>query len=316
MARKLVIDSDTILYASAAQQQQNQCSVIHRASGRERLFDSKTAFNNWIKSQDRWLKDEFDCTTISSIVGEPRFAFQSIKQKVEKIVDAAKCDDFVLCIEGDGNFRKDFESKYVQYKSHRPAKPILFEECREFFLKKYKKKVVIAEGLETDDIVNMFAWESYNKALKTRNKNNADVILAFCDKDIAANSRGYLLNYNKLEDGIFWNDSFQQSYNFAVQLLMGDNADAIPGIEQLSPITKERFNIRVDGVGIATAKKLLVDCKTEKSLVERVYECYSAMYEEDWYDRLNENGLFLYLLRHKEDKWSLDEYMKGVIYES
>ena len=316
--RLLVIDADTILYASSAQQQLNKCLATNIEYGSQRLFDSKTAFNDWAKENNR-DKANYSFEVISEIKpdAEPRFAFQSIKQKVDKIIEAAGCDDFILCIEGEGNFRKDSKSRFVDYKGQRTAKPILFEECREFFIKKYKQRVVLSEGRETDDTVNILAWESYRKAVAAKSREACDVVLAYVDKDIAANSRGLLLNYNKLEDGIFWNDSFTQSYNFATQLLIGDSADNIPGIEKLSKITKERFKIKVDGVGPATAKKILADCKTEVDLTSRVYECYSAMYgeEEGWEERLDENGFFLYLLRHEKDEWNLNKYLRGTVYE-
>lgn len=318
MTKLLVIDADTILYSSAAQQQLNKCLATNIEHGSKRLFESKTAFNDWAKENNR-DKANYSFETKSEIKpdAEPRFAFQSINQKVDKIVEAAKCDDFVLCIEGEGNFRKDFKSRFVDYKGQRSEKPILFEACRDFFLKKYKGRVILSEGRETDDTCNIMAWESYQKGVAAKDKIQCDVILAFCDKDLAANSRGWLLNYNKLENGIFWNDSFTQSYNFATQLLIGDSADNIPGIEKLSKITKERFGIKVDGVGPATAKKILADCKTEVDLASRVYECYSAMYgeEEGWEERLDENGFFLYLLRHEKDEWDLNKYLRGTIYE-
>jgi len=310
MTKLLVIDTDTILYSSAAMHQENKCNVIHKSSGREKLFESKTAFNDWIKAQDKWSKDEFDFQTVSSVVGEPRFAFQSIKQKIDNIVESVGISDFKICIEGEGNFRKEFQSKYVQYKSHRPPKPLLFEECREFLVKKYKKQLVEAVGVETDDICNIFAWESFNKGIKAKSKDASNVVLAACDKDLFANSRGWMYNYFKPEQGIFWNNSFKQAYNFATQLLTGDNADAIPGIEKLSAITRERYGIKTKGVGPATAQKILADCLLEEELAQRVKECYSEAWEEEWDERLNENGFFLYLLRHQTDKWSLSEYLK------
>lgn len=319
MTKKLlVVDADTLLYSSAAQQQLNKCLATNIEYGSQRLFESKTAFNEWAKENNR-DKANYSFETVSEIKpdAEPRFAFQAIKQKVDKIVEAAKCDDYVLCIEGEGNFRKDFKSRFINYKGQRSEKPLLFEECREFFLKKYKKKVILSEGRETDDTCNIMAWESYNKGFSSKDRNKCNVVLAYCDKDLAANSRGWMLNYNKLEEGIFWNDAFTQSYNFATQLLIGDSADNIPGIEKLSKITKERFNIKVEGVGPATAKKILADCKTEVDLASRVYECYEAMYgeEEGWEERLDENGFFLYLLRHEKDEWDLNKYLRGTIYE-
>ena len=215
MHKLLVIDADTILYSSAAQQQLNKCLATNIEYGSQRLFESKTAFNKWLETKEGRTKDMYTFETVSEIKpdAEPRFAFQSIKQKVDKIVEAAGCDDFVLCIEGEGNFRKDFKSRFVDYKGQRTAKPLLFEECRDFFIKKYKSRVVLSEGRETDDTVNILAWESYQKAVDAKNRDACDVVLAFVDKDIAANSRGLLLNYNKLEDGVFWNHSFTQAYN-------------------------------------------------------------------------------------------------------
>lgn len=318
MTKLLVVDADTLLYSSAAQQQNNKCLVTNIEHGSQRLFESKTAFNEWVKENNR-DKANYSCETKSEIKpdAEPRFAFQSIKQKVEKIVEASGCSDYLVCIEGEGNFRKDFKSRFVDYKGQRTEKPILFEECRDFFLKKYKDRVILSEGRETDDTCNIMAWESYRKGLEAKDKSKCNVVLAFCDKDIAANSRGWLLNYNKLENGIFWNDGFTQSYNFATQLLIGDSADNIPGIEKLSKITKERFGIKVEGVGPATAKKILADCKTETDLASRVFECYSAMYgeEEGWEERLDENGFFLYLLRHEKDEWDLNKYLRGTKYD-
>lgn len=311
MKKLLIVDADTILHASAAQQQLNKCLVTNIEHGTQRLFESKTAFNEWVKENNR-DKANYSCETKSEIKpdAEPRFAFQSIKQKIENIVEASGCSNYLVCIEGEGNFRKDFESKYVNYKGQRTEKPLLFEECREYFMKKYKDRILYGIGKETDDVVNMLSWQSYKEASKARCQDAATYVLAFCDKDLLANSRGWMLNYNKLEDGVFWNDSFTQSKNFAIQMLQGDSADNIPGIERLSDITKERFNVRVNGVGKATAEKVLQSAKTEKELAMRVYECYSAAWEEDWYDRMNEMGFFLYLLREEDDKWDVDKYLK------
>jgi hypothetical protein len=314
MSKKLIIDADTILYSSAAQQQLNKCLATNIEHGSKRMFESKTAFNKWAEHNSR-DKNNYSFETVSEIKpgAEVSFAFQSIKQKIDKIVEASGCTEYLVCIEGEGNFRKDYEAKYVDYKGQRSAKPLWFEECREFVVKKYRKNILISEGIETDDSCNMLAWQSYKEALSSRNKDNAPYIIAYCDKDIVANGRGWMLNYNKLEDGVFWNDSFQQSYNFAVQMLIGDSADNIPGIENISKITKERFGIKVEGVGPATAKKILADCKTERDLSQRVFECYSAAHEDDWSERMYENGFFLYLLRERDDKWNLDEYIGTIL---
>lgn len=306
--RTLVIDFDTVLYSSAAQQQTNRCIAIHKESGREKLWDSKTEFNNWLKGQNRWTKDDFEFKVKSELTGEASHAYRTIDQKLSNIINAGKCEDFLIIMEGPGNFRMDRESCFVQYKASRPEKPLLFHKCKEFVRNKYRHNLLMAVDRETDDEVVMRSWESYNRSLKYRDKDEAQYVIAYCDKDIPANGRGWMLNYFKLEEGIFWNDGFTQSYNFATQCLTGDNADEIPGIEYLSEEIKDKYKIKVKGVGPATAKWLLKDCKTEADLAAVVVECYKATHPTDWRERLDDNAFFLYLLRSPDDKWDAARY--------
>lgn len=306
--RTLVIDFDTILYSSAAQFQTNRCLATHIASGREKLWESKTDFNNWLKDQDKWCKEDFEFKVVSEVNAEPNIAYSTIDAKLDTIVRAGGCDDFLIIIEGPGNFRLDRESKFVQYKASRPEKPLLFHKCKEFIKSKYRHNLLMATDRETDDEVCIRSWESYNSSLRYKSKDEANYIIAYCDKDIPANGRGWMLNYKKLEDGIFWNDGFTQSYNFAIQCLMGDNADEIPGVEVLTPEVKKKYGIRTHGVGKATAEKILAGCTTELELHQRVVECYSTSHPEDWKQRLDDNAFFLYLLRSETDKWDMERY--------
>lgn len=306
--RTLVIDFDTVLYSSAAQQQKNRCIATHIASGRPKLWESKTEFNEWLKGQDRFTEDDFTFQVDPLLTGAASHAFRTIDQKLSNIIDAGGCDDFLIIIEGPGNHRMERESKFVNYKGSRPEKPLLFHQCKEFIRSKYRHNLLMATGRETDDEVVMRSWQSYNRSLKYRDKNEAHYVIAYCDKDIPANGRGWMLNYKRLDEGIFWNDGFTQSYNFATQCLTGDNADEIPGILYLDPSLKKRFGIRVNGVGPATAIKLLEDCKTEADLAARVVECYKITHPDDWRERLDDNAFYLYLLRSEDDKWDAARY--------
>jgi len=62
MTKLLVIDADTILYSSAAQQQLNKCLATNIEHGSQRLFESKTAFNEWAKENNRALSRLFSLT--------------------------------------------------------------------------------------------------------------------------------------------------------------------------------------------------------------------------------------------------------------
>src|ERR1700675_1625596 len=112
VGKLLLIDADTILYSAASMQQTNKCMATRIEHGTQRLFDSKTAFNDWLKITPDRTKDMYSFETISEVTGEARFAFQTIKQKVEAIVGASGCTDYRVCIQGEGNFRKFYKSEF------------------------------------------------------------------------------------------------------------------------------------------------------------------------------------------------------------
>lgn len=314
MKKLLLIDADTILYSAASMQQTNKCLVTNIEQNRKKLFESKTEFNNWAKENNR-DKSNYSFEVESEITGQSRFAFQTIKQKIQNIVDLSGIPDYRVCIQGEGNFRKYYESKFVDYKGQRTAKPLLFSECFEYIENKYKDKCIVSKGIETDDMVNIAAWESYTKALKKKDRDSSNVVVAYVDKDITSNGRGWYLNYNKLESGIFWNNEFDQYKAYWTQVLVGDAADNIPGLEKLSDITRERFKIDKrgkDGVGPVAANKILGELKSEKDMAQRVAECYSASWEDDWQERLQDNCFFLYLQRKPDERFNLNDYMRSL----
>ena len=302
MSKILLVDADTILYAAASMQQTNKCLVTNIEQNRKKLFESKTAFNDWAKENNRDKKD-YSFETVSEVSGEPKFAFQTIKQKIEAIVEASGCSDFRVCIQGDGNFRKFYESKFVAYKAQRVAKPLLFAECFEYMERKYKDKCVVSRGQETDDYVNIQAWNYY------RGESDIETVVSYVDKDIIANGRGLYLNYNKLEKGVFLNDGITQAYNFWRQTLHGDSADNILGLEKLHQDTKEKYGIKTNGVGEVASAKILEGCLTEKEMAERVMEAYALSWPSDCFERLSDTCFFLYLRRFDGEVFDLDKYI-------
>ena len=315
------IDADTILVASSAQYQDNQLLVKHLSSCRERVFASKTDFNKWLSSSVKkdgscWNADEFLLTpspVLKYIGGEHPLplAINTIKNKIASVFEASGCDDYVVCIEGEGNFRKDYPAKYVHYKGNRTGdKPLLFAECKEWMERYYGKqgRLISAVGVETDDIVVQKAWSAL---VGGRND-----VIAYCDKDIPANAEGWMLNYKHLEDGLKWHAQEERCFNFAVQMLMGDAIDNIPGVEVTTDELVKKYGVRKPAnlrVGETTAKGLLKGCSSQKELAERVVECYTAAHGDEWKERMNEMGFFLYMLRSENDKWDVDWWMEGSV---
>jgi hypothetical protein len=176
--------------------------------------------------------------------------------------------------------------------------------------KKYKTKCVVSKGCETDDYVNIAAWAGYNTAIKTRNKDDSEFVVAYVDKDIVSNGRGWFLNYNKLENGVFWNDAVSQYSKYWAQTLHGDTADNIKGLEKLAPETKEKYGIKTNGVGEVASGKILEGAASELEMFQRVEEAYKLSWPDDYHQRLADNCFFLYLQRKENEMFNLYDYVE------
>lgn len=306
--RTLYIDADTVLYSSASQQQSIQCLAVNNVTTESVLYESKTLFNQWLANQTAYSKEDFTFQSVVSLIGKPEYAFQSIKQKIAKIFNASYCDDYVVCIQGAGNFRNDYPSEHVEYKGHRVAKPLLFQECFDYTVKKYGSRCHVSTGIETDDYVCIKGWESYNIGKATKSRSASPYVIAAVDKDIAANTRGWMMNYNKLEEGIYWNDGMSQSRKFFTQVLVGDNADNIPGIMRLGEATRKQYDIKTRGCGAASAEKILKDCVNETHMARNVVEAYKDAHPDIWKQLLTDNCFFLYLQRYEGEVFNVDEF--------
>lgn len=295
----LYIDADTLLYSSAAKEEVNKCLAKHVPSGREKLFESKTEFNTWLKANTKWNKEDFEFTVVKELNDSDngiRFACASFKQKVANIVEAVGAKDYFVCIQGEGNFRKAYPAKYVQYKAQRGEKPVLFKELYDWVKVKYKHRCVVVDGEETDDYVVRTAL--------------AGNIVSACDKDVFANSYGLFYNYMKPEDGVFvWTDE-QRWKKYWWQTLCGDSGDNIDGIVHLAQVTKDKYSIKTKGVGGKTADTILDGCTTEKEAAERVLEAYQLAWPEDGYERMKEMCFFLWMRRWEGQMFDLDSYLK------
>jgi hypothetical protein len=319
----LYTDADTLVYASAAQEEINQCLAKYIPSGKEKLFPSKTEFNKWLKEHPKWKKEDFEFTQVKALkcdesdlgneeANEEKrisYACANMKRKVAEIVDSSGCDDFRVCIQGTGNFRKLYQTPYVQYKAQRTEKPLLHSKVVEYAKAKYGARCIIVDGEETDDYVCRMGWLNYNKH-KCLSK--SEIIIAYCDKDIPANTNGALLNYNKLDEGVFWNDDLSRAKAMWNQYLRGDVTDNIDGIIELHSTTKAKYGIKHKGCGELTAEKILADAKSEVECAERVVEAYSLQYPDDWRQRMQDMGFFLYLRRKENEMFVLADYLESI----
>jgi hypothetical protein len=317
MGRILYIDADTILYSSAAKEEINKCLATNTINNKSKLFESKTAFNEWHKEHSTHPKEVYTFKQEKELVGEISYACKSVRSKIEGIVEKAGCDDFRVCIQGVGNYRNEYISKYVDYKGQRAGKPLLYSDVFNYAVKKYKDKVIVTSGEETDDYLCKLAWKYWDSKHTIE---DSPIVIGYCDKDIQQNCPSVLINYKKLEEGLFLNTHELQYKGFWKSVLIGDAADNIFGIVKLSDSTLKRYGIKKakdNACGPVAAARIICAAESEKECAERVLEAYKLSWPDDYMERLQDMCFFLWLRREEDEMFDLKKYFDklGVQYD-
>lgn len=184
----------------------------------------------------------------------------------------ASPSDFQVYLTGAGNFRYAI-AKSHEYKGNRKAteKPIHLSVTRGYLTDNYG--AITSSGEEADDLIAKEA-----AAL------NYQCVVASIDKDMLQIPCWHY-NFGKGE----WSkvEPFQGTKFFYTQILTGDRADNIVGI---------------NGIGPVKAEKLLSDCDTEQSLWNTVVKAYNGDKE-----RVIENARLLWLRRYNGQIWEPPE---------
>lgn len=302
-----LIDSDTLLYQAANQAQENRYRFTDDPS---QVFTGKTEAYAWAKDkgiEKDYIKDRLELFPYE--VGEPSFAFHTLKQSIDKILEQPWLKDYRLLIGGGGNFRDDVATIW-KYKGQRPAKPVLLAQTKDYMRRKYKGRVIEAFDEEADDVIAKMGWKWYRYAKEQGDPNASEVVLCYVDKDIDI-VPGFRWNYLKGGD-VYWQNNVDGFRCFCLQILKGDKqVDNIPGLTRYSHSTAEHFGTRKStGCGPKIAEKLLEDCTTVPEMMQRVIDVYKFEYGEEpfeldtwkfgpkmvtWDYILNENALLLWM---------------------
>jgi uncharacterized protein (UPF0335 family) len=248
--------------------------------------------------------DDFEIEPRREYVGSVTKALESFTEQVERIAEDVRrtfqtVANVYVCIQGEGNFRKTVQPKYVQYKAQRvEERPTCFAALKEKIKKHYKNACLVIDDEETDDFVVRACYSG--------------AVVAHKDKDIVANSVGWLYNWDKQEVGVWYNSDEMRWKKFLEQVIAGDKADNIPGIETLDDSLYAKYSIRKSsGVAEKTAAALLQGVLTEREGWFRVIEAYSVTHPDDWKERLQENAFFLWMCRYKGQRFELATYLQG-----
>lgn len=176
--------------------------------------------------------------------------------------------DYQVFLSGSENFRYDI-AKAAPYKANRSGKPkpAFLPLLREHAVQSWG--AIVSEGEEADDLI-----------AKAVTQEGPTACVASVDKDMLQLNCWHF-NFVKRE----WKfvDDFDGLTFFYQQILMGDSADNILGL---------------DGVGPKTAQKMLKDCTTERELYDVCLKAYGGSK-----DRVVENGRLLWLRRESGELW-------------
>lgn len=310
---KIIVDFDKYLYTAAKSLEVTTVIVTNNKTGEShefenvsthwglgkevkgwcgvyaRLFGVKTTKADWTVEPKVELRDD--------IVNHIDEGLKQIAYSVGAIKNLGLADNYLLCIGGENNFRYDVATT-VPYKGERPDKPLMYQELREAFIAQYKRRVHIAENMEADDSLAIFATESQKEYLKT---GKYKYLLAYVDKDINQ-VWGPHITPDKKEEGIQWIERFDAAKFFAEQMLKGDKGtDNIIGLKDCGDATREKYNLgKRKGCGEKSAQTILRGADTITELFQRVVDAYKDYHGECWKEYINENFRLLWMLRRPE----------------
>ena len=327
---KAHLDLDAFKYSLASVGEERSIVAIHKKSGREKEFKTRTEFwghhkkkeGGWLSqlNQERLKKDlepfkpeDFEIVDKQKIKDEPiANILHSVKQSVDSAVKASKADKVCYYIGKGESFRVQ-RSTLLEYKGNRKdtLTPLLLDDIVEYMHKKFKPEVVT--DLEVDDVINMNAY------------GKADEFCILVDKDgYGAGSK--LFNFTLPEEGIVSTNCFGK--------LWVDGSGKTKKVRGYGRMFKmwqccgldDSDNYRANCVsdvawGEMSAYHALVNCKNDKELFEASINVFKHLYPEpkivkgwrgddikiDWLFVMQECLDMCHILRWENDRITLTD---------
>ena len=308
-----VVDADAIKYAAACAGESRTINVVHKASGREKLFSNRTAFYGGPKRDGGWLAqqnakrdspftiDEFEIIDVQS--PEPvENVLHLTKTIFDKWLRSVQADSYKAFLGAGDSFRREV-STILEYKGNRTdlLKPVHLDVVTEYIERKYNAEVV--RDLEADD------W------CVIECQDNPEAIMLAIDKD-ALGAPCKVYNPNRPDDGII------NGAQFGALRRDGKN---IRGYGRIFLYHQVCSGDKIDNYkansaskvswGDASSFKELSKCTTDYEAWQTMKAIYQKLYPEptivtgwrgdqievDWIYMLEENFQMARMLRHPED---------------
>lgn len=203
-------------------------------------------------------------------------ALHSVKKALQQILDEfPDMQEYKLFLTADDKSNYRFDVATIKpYKGNRTKpKPKYYHDIRKYMVD-YWKAIVIS-GREADDALGCEQWLHPDRS----------TVICSIDKDLKQ-IPGWHFNFVKKELVDVSLD--EGNYFFFYQMLVGDTADNIPGI---------------DGVGPKTTEKILGDELGNTAELQRlVEEEYKKQYSTKWREAYNECAILLWMQRKEGEE--------------
>jgi 5'-3' exonuclease, N-terminal resolvase-like domain len=254
-----IIDGDVLAYGACRPRWESKAHIEGEISYVYLDENGKRKSLEFTKDEDRYYLED---------------SWANFKSDLSKMTDSLFCNEFVMAVGGQDNFRCSLFPPYKMNRHKDPSKQNIFvPTIRKLAV--FEGLAVFADGFEADDLIRMWAEEArlYNK----------DYIICSIDKDLKCIPGTHYNTKKKTLEEISPEVALRHYY---CQLLKGDPTDNVLGVPR---------------VGEVKAEKILAPLSTEEEYQEAVVDQYMKAYGDDWYWQLLVNGRMIYLLRHPQD---------------
>lgn len=201
--RVALIDADTILYATASVSE-----MCVKGGG--------------LDGEDQWIP------TMSNVQ-----AYNQVVAGFDKLVEAVKADDAIICLSDRANFRYGI---LPTYKGNRveTRRPPMLVTLRTLLQKHKPFPVLLVKGLEADDLCGICSGTISAAGKKP--------IICSEDKDLKT-IPGSLYQKGKLEEIT----PAQADHNWLYQTLVGDSTDGYKGCPNVGPVKALKILAEIEG---------------------------------------------------------------------
>lgn len=276
-----IIDLDYVKYSAASVGEKRTIYVIHKASGREKEFNTRTEFygrdkaksGGWLgelnaKRESPFTLDEFEIVDVQT--PEPLdHVLQIAKTQVENDLKKLGTNKYKAFLGKGDSFRVEL-STLLKYKDNRKdmLRPLHMDAVTEYLGRKFKAEIV--EHLEVDDVCVIEAY------------GNPNAVIQGLDKDYYGQSVKFF-NVNRPEEGI------QDCHQFGKLWL--DHKGDVRGIGRMHLYWQIASNDTSDNYAAncfsdikwagKSAYKSLVECTDDAQAWLKLKEIFQHLYPDE-----------------------------------